>query len=525
MKRNKLTKSISALLARYFVTFTGILILIFVGLYLSWDYYFERLLFAPAPETLIEAPAFLEGDYKEVDVSRYLGEDSGFAVYDEQSNLIYSSSSKIPSLSPSELECISLYDSSDYTILSPFTTPEGEERWLLTREMYLEDGSLQAQVAILDSDYQLVAGQLDSGRTGYTRQELDYLTSQWSTEYILTRIKVTGSQGEALTLVLLLPQMFNYSNAAQKAGRLWLLAIPLCIGVIFAFICLLDRQLRLPLARLEEAIRRLGTGEEVCAQNCGGPEEVVQLGRTFDQMARQLAESQAEALKLEQQRVQMLTDISHDLKTPITVIAGYANAIRDGKIPPQELNQYLATIAQKTEKLNGLIQQFYEYSQTQHPDFHLTLTNTDLCEFLREYLAEKFNEIELAGFSLDVKIPDGKTLFLSLDPFQLGRALDNILSNALRYNPPGTTIGVSLSRNREAATLLLWDSGEGIPASLRENLFTPFAVGDQSRSKGGSGLGLSISEKIIRAHGWSIQLAPSTPKTPGTVFKIRIPLT
>lgn len=209
MKRNKLTKSISALLARYFVTFTGVLLLIFVGLYLSWDYYFERLLFAPDPVALLDAPAFLEGDYKGVDVSRYLGENSGFAVYDEQSNLIYSSSSRIPEFTPSELECIPLYDSSDYTILSPFTTPEGENRWLLTREVYLEDGSLQAQVAILDSEYQLIMGQLDPGRTGYTRLELDYLTNQWSSEYLLARIKLTGNQGQPLTLVLLLPQFFN----------------------------------------------------------------------------------------------------------------------------------------------------------------------------------------------------------------------------------------------------------------------------------------------------------------------------
>ena len=239
-------------------------------------------------------------------------------------------------------------------------------------------------------------------------------------------------------------------------------------------------------------------------------------------MAQKLSESQAETRRLEQQRIKMLTDLSHDLKTPITVISGYIGAIRDGKVSSEELPQYLEIIGKKTDALTELINSFYEYSKTEHPDFRLEPVETDLCEFLREYLADKFNEIDLAGFSLEVEIPETLRLPCYLDPFQMRRALDNILGNSLRHNRLGTRIRVSLTQTGLAVLLRLADNGNGIPEALRKDLFTPFTVGDQSRSKGGSGLGLSISRKIIEAHGWTLRLSPENGIN-GTIFEIRIP--
>ena len=219
----------------------------------------------------------------------------------------------------------------------------------------------------------------------------------------------------------------------------------------------------------------------------------------------------------------MLTDISHDLKTPITVISGYANAIRDGKVPQEELPQYLQTIGNKADVLTELINSFHEYSKTQHPDFRLTTKKTDLCEFLREYLADKFNEIDLAGFSLEVDIPEQPMYYL-LDGFQMRRALDNILANSLKHNRLGTRIWVAVEPSETGVILRVADNGDGIPEHLRKDVFTPFAVGDVSRSKGGSGLGLSISQKIIQAHGWSILLEEERMHSGGTVFEILLPL-
>ncbi len=522
MKKNKKSRSIWALLARYYLLFTGLLALLFLGLFLVWDQYLGLLLSAPDPQGLTGSPAFLRGEYGSVDTLRYLGAKGGFAVYDGSGTWLYTSTDALPLLDEGELACVPLYASGEYVRLTGFTSPQGEQRWLLTRESYDEDQHPRTQVAVLDDSFRLLEGAVTPVKEQYTSRELDYLTNQWSEEYELGRMETVGGQGQPLTLIFLLPKYFDYQAAAQKAGRVWLLAIPLYFGVALAFILLLNRHFRQPLARLDQAIRKLGAGEAVSAASCGGPAEIEALGRSFDAMAARLAQSQAETRRLEEQRIQMLTDISHDLKTPITVIAGYADAIRDGKISPEELSRYLETISRKAKGLSGLIQQFYQYSQTQHPDFRLERVRVDLCEYLREYLADKYGELDLAGFALEVEIPESRPYPVRLDPFQLGRALDNLISNALRHNPPGTLLRVTLSPGEEGARLLLEDNGRGIPPQLRQDLFTPFAVGDQSRSSGGSGLGLAITLKILQAHGWAIRLLPRE-EGQGTAFEIQIP--
>lgn len=526
MKRTKPAKRLSLLFARYYLAFTLALIAIFFGFYHIWDRYYGELLHIPDPDALLCSAEFESGAYASVDVQQYLGPSGGFAVMDSQGQLLYSSASQIPAIRTEEqLLCIPEYSSGEMVSATSFRTKDGQQGWIVTRELPLDDGETQTEVMVLDQDLEVLDGSsLIPGKTSYTQRELELMTNSWSEQYILFRQEALDSSGTPMTVLFLLPRYSeaDYQTAFDKAGRLWLLTIPLYCAVTLLFIVLLNRHFRRPLTRLGDAIRRLGAGEPVSAGACGGPAEIQELGRSFDSMARKLAESQEETRRLEQQRIKMLTDISHDLKTPITVISGYIGAIRDGKVSGEELPQYLEIIGKKADSLTELINSFYEYSRTEHPDFRLEPVETDLCEFLREYLADKFNEIDLAGFSLEVDIPETLRLPCRLDPFQMRRALDNILGNSLRHNRLGTRLRVSVIRHSSAVLLRLADNGSGIPEELRRDLFTPFTVGDQSRSKGGSGLGLAISRKIIEAHGWTLRLSPDTGPN-GTVFEIIIP--
>ena len=526
MKRIRPAKRLSLLFARYYLAFTLALLAIFFGFYHIWDRYCSELLNTPDPDALLHSAAFESGAYSDVDIRKYLGSSGGFAVMDSRGETLYASTGRIPAVrTPEQLLCIPEYSSGEMISAIPFQARDGQQCWIVTRDRLQNSGNIRTEVMVLDQDLQVLDGSsLIPGKTGYTRQELDLMTNSWSEQYALYRQQAQDSSGAPVTVLFLFPgySETEYQAAFDKAGRLWLLTIPLYCGVTLLFIALLNRHFRRPLTRLGDAIRRLGAGEPISAGACGGPAEIQELGRSFDSMARKLAESQAETRRLEQQRIKMLTDISHDLKTPITVISGYIGAIRDGKVSEEELPQYLEIIGKKTDSLTELINSFYEYSRTEHPDFRLEPTETDLCEFLREYLADKFNEIDLAGFSLEVDIPETLRLPCWLDPFQMRRALDNILGNSLRHNRLGTRLRVSVTRHGSAVLLRLADNGTGIPEELRRDLFTPFTVGDQSRSKGGSGLGLAISWKIIEAHGWTLRLAPDTGPN-GTVFEIIIP--
>lgn len=516
--------SISALLWRYYLAFTLILIAIFFGTYRLWDSASLRLMGSPKVEELLQSEAFLHGSYGGINPEKYLGVNGGFAVLDGELNQVYSSSPYLPRIdTEDELLCIREYDSMYFFSSLSFRTEDSKQRILVSCEHYEGDGLVSTDAALLDEDLRVLEGSLFPGKREFTREELGYLTGSWSRDYLLERTVASGPQGERLNVLFLLPQYSEeyYHTALQQAGRLWLLAIPLYLAATLVFIRLLNRHFRCPLSKLKAAILSLGGEESPSASGCGGPEELQELGRSFDRMAESLRESQAETQRLEQQRSKMLADISHDLKTPVTVISGYANLIRDAKLPPEELSKYLETIGRKADALAELVNSFCEYAKTEHPDFRLDKRETELCEFLREYLAEKFDEIELAGFSLEADIPEGLSLPCRLDPFQLSRALDNILSNSLKHNRLGTLIRVSLRQDRNMLLLTIADNGSGIPSNLRADLFTPFAVGDSSRSKGGSGLGLAISARIIRGHGWSIRLLEDT--VPGTAFEISIP--
>lgn len=524
MKRNR-QGSISYLLARYYLAFTAALMLIFGGVYLCWNAYASALLLIPDVDGLTDSAAFRSGRYREVNAAKFLGASGGFAVLDESCRTVYSSVGTIPKIDDADtLSCIPEYDADTYINSVSFQTADGEQRLILTREAYSADGSDGADVMVLDSLGRVLEGGLIPGKTEFTQTEIGYLTGSWSKQYSLERYGATSGDGSPVTLLLLLEQYSEsyYPDAMAKAGRLWLLVIPLYLVATLIFIILLNRRFRRPLDKLNTAIVRLGAGEKAAATDCGGPREIQQLGRSFDDMARKLAESEAETQKLERQRTTMLTDISHDLKTPITVISGYTNAIRDGKIPHDELPQYLGIISGKLDSLTELINSFHEYSRTEHPDFRLDLEEADLCEFLREYLADKFNEIDLAGFSLDVDFPNTPVL-CKLDAFQLRRALDNIVNNSIRHNRLGTLIRVSLRECGGFTLLRIADNGRGIPEALRKDLFSPFTVGDRSRSKGGSGLGLAITKKIVEAHSWSIRLASDQSGARGTAFEIVIP--
>ena len=151
----------------------------------------------------------------------------------------------------------------------------------------------------------------------------------------------------------------------------------------------------------------------------------------------------------------------------------------------------------------------------------------DVCEFMRGYLADRYNEIELSGFSLRAFIPEEKAIYCMIDSAQMRRALDNILYNTLRHNSLGTVLVVSVSEvdrgsgDLPCARIVLADNGSGIPPAMRETLFEPFIKGDEARGgSGGSGLGLAITRRIIQAHGGSVRLLEPSAGGYSTEFEI-----
>lgn len=138
-------------------------------------------------------------------------------------------------------------------------------------------------------------------------------------------------------------------------------------------------------------------------------------------------------------------------------------------------------------------------------------------------MIDKYEELELAGFSVDSNIPE-ETIECAIDTFHMSRVFDNLISNVVKYNAKGTTIFVSLKRAERGVTISLADNGAGISDGLRKTVFKPFVVGESSRTgkAGCSGLGLAITERIVHLHGGNIRLGEKREGI-STEFLIELP--
>lgn len=204
----------------------------------------------------------------------------------------------------------------------------------------------------------------------------------------------------------------------------------------------------------------------------------------------------------------MLSDITHDIKTPITTICGYAKTLTDGVISLSEekRQEYLQAIYAKSMRMSELVTMLFEYIKMDSEGFTLHKEKTDVCELLREVIAMMYTDFEEKGMELEIEIPD-KLDSIELDKSQMTRVITNILNNALKYNDAGTKVGVTLD---EEYRICIVDTGRNIEPELAEHIFEPFSRGDKARStRGGSGLGLSIARKIVEMHGGKIWLRTS----------------
>lgn len=240
------------------------------------------------------------------------------------------------------------------------------------------------------------------------------------------------------------------------------------------------------------------------------------VSRQFDEL---LAQEEEQKQARDQRRNLMLSDIAHDIKTPITTICGYSKALSDGVVEEGDQQSYLDTIYAKAMRMDELVSLLFEYVKLESEGFTLHREPGDLAELTREMAALLYADFEERGMELALEIPEEKVLF-EMDRLQLGRAITNLLTNAVRYGKAGGKVLVRLQEYE----LTVADEGEPIEPDFVAHIFEPFTRGDKARSsKGGSGLGLGISKKIVEMHGGRLRLNQSFGEGYTKAFQIRFP--
>jgi signal transduction histidine kinase len=299
----------------------------------------------------------------------------------------------------------------------------------------------------------------------------------------------------------------------------------LLLLALFAFIFSRITAVRItkPLRMLTDGTERLREGDYAVRVNLKLKNEFAELQETFNGMAERIETETALRKSAEDERRRLVLDISHDLKNPLASTAGYAELLLSKRgLSDGERDAALRAIYDNSLRAGQLLRSLFELSALDSPDFRLALSETDICEYLREQCAGLLPAFDGAGFSYVFDIPESP-VYIRLDADQLSRVFQNLADNAIRYNPPGTEIAVGLTEAPDGVVIVFKDNGVGIPEEKARDIFKPFVRADASRNSrtGGTGLGLSIAQKIVVSHGGSIALDTASGK--GCAFTITLP--
>jgi len=341
----------------------------------------------------------------------------------------------------------------------------------------------------------------------FTSEEILMIMGDYDDTYSISKTVFESKEGRQLIAVFLDDK--EYFDTINVRWEKIIIVGLIVFGIVYLLFILLfirsiDRKVKKPLNLLTVAIKNL-RDKKANPIHYKGPREFERIMTQFDLVSQDLrvAEQREQAMREERQR--LLSDISHDLKTPITIIQGFTKAIVDDKVDALKKKQYIQAIHDKSKYMGDLVDQLSLYNKMNHPDFKLNLEDHNLIAFCRNYLINIYDSIESQGFELVVDLPD-EDLVARFDPLQLNRVFNNIIYNSVKYNEAKTKIHFTVTSDQEAIYLEIYDDGIGISDDLKARLFEPFTVEDPSRSTESSGLGLAIVKKLLVAHDIDIQI-------------------
>lgn len=288
----------------------------------------------------------------------------------------------------------------------------------------------------------------------------------------------------------------------------------------------MSRKIIRPLLELRKAARLVADGNLDFQVDINGKDELGQLGMAFEEMRSRLQHSILIQQQYETNRKELITNISHDLKTPITAIKGYVDGILEGVADSPEKNEkYMRTIAAKASEMDHLIDELFLYSKLDMQKLPFSFESVPILPYLNDWAEELKVELEKLEVELDIAMSGGKAARVSVDRDSFKRVLGNIIQNSLKYmEKPKKRITVNTWVEGENFTLAIGDNGPGIPPEAAGHIFERFYRAEQSRNTntGGSGLGLAIAKQIIVEHGGTIYA--DTKEGEGTVIRIVLPI-
>ena len=268
------------------------------------------------------------------------------------------------------------------------------------------------------------------------------------------------------------------------------------------------RSIATPLVKLKKATQNIKEGNLDFVLEVEGDDEFSELCRDFEEMRKRLKESAEEKVLMDKENKELISNISHDLKTPITAVKGYVEGIMDGVADtPEKMDRYVKTIYNKTNEMDHLINELTFYSKIDTNRIPYTFSKLNVEDYFSDCAEEVGLELETRGIELVYANYVESGVQVIADGEQIRRVIHNIISNAIKYmDKPKGIIQIRVKDVGDFIQVEIEDNGKGIAAKDLPSIFDRFYRTDVSRnsSKGGSGIGLSIVKKILEDHGGKV---------------------
>lgn len=337
------------------------------------------------------------------------------------------------------------------------------------------------------------------------------LENNWQDEKYIATVSPIQKQQKTIGYVFMFQNTDSIHALMERLNKHFLI-VGLVSGLVtIVVIIVLSRKLARPLIEMKEATLKMSKGDFTVALSTNGQDELSDLANAIQLLSNDLNH-------LREERKEFLSSIAHELRTPITFIKGYTDILYKRDLSERDRQKYLRIIIEETNRLSRLIKDLFDLAKMDENAFVINKECLHMDDFVASIEAKLRPAFHEKQIDLFVQCEAGLTLLA--DTIRLEQIFLNLLNNALTYCSSGDSIFLQVERNNHFVSIIIKDTGKGIPQKDLPYIFERFYRVDKSRTRanGGLGLGLAIVKELVHAHGGEITVVSEENK--GTTFKL-----
>lgn len=379
------------------------------------------------------------------------------------------------------------------------------EVWLVDKESNLITSGMHGtevnQAALPPDGEALIANAL-AGRTGFSES----FSEAVGTRSFTVSVPAYGSDGTVIAAVLVHAPAQGMQESLRSG--LWILGVSLVVALALAAIIavLLSRRFIRPINEINAAAGRLAEGDYSSKTSVDQQDEIGELARTMNQLSLRLCDAREQQERLEEERQTFYADISHELRTPVTVIRGSLEALKDGKIRgDEEMERYYAQLLSEVSYMQKMVNDLLDFSRLKNQNYALDMEWINLADVLSDAVRSIRRIAEVRGVAVRYR-SDIAVIGVHGNYEKLRQMFSIVLDNAVKFSPEGQVVSVDVTQVDDRFIVSIEDHGSGIEESDLPHVFERFYRDTTDRNTAGTGIGLAIAAQVAERHNIQVQL-------------------